>query len=494
MFRDIHKRQSALLLLLVMLTSPLLYACGNTGTEGADTADTSAQTEVGTEAETEFRYKADYLPEVTYDGYEYRLISYEEHPSHMEEATGEVIDDAIYERNLLIEETYDIRFSQILYPITDYSKVTELVKNTARAQSDDFDLANMNFQGAYYAVLEGYVPAASNLPVADLSQPWYVNNTNEGVTFDGVTLLGFTAFDKKPGGTGLIFNRAIITNLGLDDPYDHMDEGTWTVDVMYSMAESAILDVDGDGKMTAGDRFGFITEWDRIGMVAYVGTGKLLVEVENGIPRVSQSEILFDAFTRCVQYLKLDGSMLDTFAEFGTAESSRYAGRELFKQGQGLFVCTGTSSLTTLGDMEDDYGIVPFPKWTEDQERYYAMFDVDIICVPLACSQDLERVCVIKEALAVESLNITHPAYYENALQNRYLRDEKSLEMLEIITNSVVPDLGQNPWWHIVRTPWQDTLVKKSTDFASAVAKNLPKSEAAIEELMDMVALLKENS
>ena len=66
--------------------------------------------------------------------------------------------------------------------------------------------------------------------------------------------------------------------------------------------------------------------------------------------------------------------------------------------------------------------------------------------------------------------------------------------MLEIITNSVVPDLGQNPWWHIVRTPWQDTLVKKSTDFASAVARHLPKSEAAIDEMMEMVAELKKNS
>ncbi len=494
MFQYFHKRQAALLLLLAMLVSPMLYACGSSEAEtNADTADTSAA-ETTPEAETEFRYKADYLPEVTYDGYEYRLISYEEHPSHVEEPTGEVIDDAIHERNLLIEDTYDIRFSQVLYPITDYSKVTEFVNNAARAQSDEFDLANMNFQGAYYAVLEGYVPAASSLPIADLSQPWYVGNTNEGVTFDGVTLLGFTAFDKKPGGTGLIFNRAVITDLNLDDPYEHMDEGTWTMDVMYTMAESAIQDVNGDGQMTAGDRFGFITEWDRIGMVAYVGTGHLLVEVENGTPRVSQSEVLYDAFSRCVQYLKLDGAMLDTFKEFGTAESSRYAGRELFKQGQSLFVCTGTSSLTTLGDMEDDYGIVPFPKWTADQDRYYAMFDVDIICVPLACSLDLERVCVIKEALAVESLNITHPAYYENALKNRYLRDEKSLEMLEIITNSVVPDLGQNPWWHIVRTPWQDTLVKKSTDFASAVARHLPKSEAAIDEMMEMVAELKKNS
>ncbi|MBR4959758.1 MAG: hypothetical protein IKY52_02560 [Clostridia bacterium] len=476
-------------LLLTALALPVLTACGDSANDPQTTEQTGTDTAAAETEET--AYKADYLPDVTYDGYVYRIIAYEEYPAHTEELTGEVIEDAIFQRNSLIEETYDIDISQELYPFTDYTKVTDLMTNAGRAQSDDFDLATLVFRGAYYAVLEGTAPAASSLPVADLTKPWYIQSTNEGLTIDGVTLLGFTAFDSNPGGTGLIFNKKIIADLNLEDPYDLMDEGTWTSDAMYKLAEAAILDLDGDGKMTRDDRFGFITEWDRMSMVAYVGSGSLLVDIVDGIPVASQAETLYDAFTMCSEYCNRDGFMLDTFKEYGTAEASRVIGRELFKQGNGLFVCTGTSSLTTMGDMEDDYGLVPFPKWTEEQDRYYTMFDIDIITVPLACSQDLERVCVIKEALAVESLNINHPAYYENALKNRYLRDEKSLEMLEIITNSVVPDLGQNPWWDIIRTPWQETLQKKGTDFASAVAKNMPKSQKAIDELMEMVGSLK---
>ena len=489
MFAVSSKKCMTVMLLAAMLLSVLASCGGGETTEDTTAADNTVQE---TAAETEeTRYVADYLPDVTYDGYQYRIISYDEYPAHVEELTGEVIDDAIFERNTLIEETYNIDIAQELYPFTEYEKVTTLVTNAGRAQSDDFDLATMVFRGAYYSVLEGTVPAASSLPVADLTQPWYIQSTNEGLTIDGVTLLGFTAFDINPGGTGLIFNQDIITDLGLDNPYDLMDEGTWTSENMYKMAEAAISDLDGDGKMTAADRFGFITEWDRMSMVAYAGSGNLLVDIIDGIPVASQSEALIDAFTMAVEYCKLDGFMLDTFKEYGTAESSRVQGRELFKQGNGLFICTGTSSLTTMGDMESNYGLVPFPKWTEEQERYYTMFDIDIITVPLSCSQDLERVCVIKEALAVESLNINHPAYYENALKNRYLRDEKSLEMLEIITNCVVPDLGQNPWWDIIRAPWQNTMQNKGTEFASAVQKNMPKSEKAIAELMEMVESLK---
>ena len=486
-----RKHTFAMLLAALLLTVSALTACGG-GESAEETAgETTAQAAETTAETEETKYVADYLPDVTYDGYQYRIISYDEYPAHVEELTGEVIDDAIFARNTLIEETYDIEILQELYPFTEYTKVTDLMTNAGRAQSDDFDLATLVFRGAYYAVLEGTAPAASSLPIADLTQPWYIQSTNDGLTIDGVTLLGFTAFDSNPGGTGLIFNKDIITDLGLDNPYDLMDEGTWTSENMYKMAEAAINDLNGDGQMTADDRFGFITEWDRMSMVAYAGTGNLLVDIIDGIPVASQSEALIDAFTMAVEYCSLPGFMLDTFQEYGTAESSRVQGRELFKQGGGLFICTGTSSLTTMGDMESDYGLVPFPKWTEEQDRYYTMFDIDIITVPLSCSQDLERVCVIKEALAVESLNINHPAYYENALKNRYLRDEKSLEMLEIITSSVVPDLGQNPWWDIVRVPWQDTMSKKGTEFASAVQKNMPKSEAAIADLMEMVESLK---
>ncbi|MBE6614177.1 MAG: hypothetical protein E7631_02600 [Ruminococcaceae bacterium] len=478
-------------ILALFLAASALTACGGGETAEKTAAEETAVQETQAAETEETRYVADYLPNVTYDGYQYRIISYDEYPAHVEELTGEVIDDAIFERNALVEETYNIEFMQELYPFTEYDKVTALMTNAGRAQSDDFDLATLVFRAAYYAVLEGTAPAASSLPIADLSQPWYVRSVNEGLNIDGVTLLGFTAFDLNPGGKCLLFNRNLLTDLNLEDPYDLVDEGSWTCDVLYSMAESAISDLNGDGQMTVDDRFSFITEWDWMSMIAYIGTGNLLVDVIDGVPVASQSEALIDAFTKVVQYLNIDGFMLDTFKEFGTAEASRIRGLELFKEGHSLFVCTGTTNLTIMGDMEADYGLVPFPKWTAEQARYYSYLDRDAVALPLSCSTDLERVCVIKEALAVESLNINHPAYYENALKNRYLRDERSLAMLEIITNTVVNDLGQNPWWDIVRTPWQDTMSKKGTEFASAVQKNMPKSEKAIADLMEMVESLK---
>ena len=482
------KKRILTLLFAALLCTSSLISCGGGEAETEPTEQTAA---VETEAETEFRYKADYLPQVTYDGYTYRIHAYEENPAHVDEPSGDIIDDAIYQRNILIEEQYDIAFEQTLVPYTEYEKVNEFMRNAGRAQSDDTDLCYLGFKNAYNLVLEGFVPASSNLPIIDLSQPWYLHVLNDSLTIDGVTLIAYSALDTHPGGTCVFFNKQLVKNLNLDDPYELVKNGTWTIEKNYQMAEAAISDLNGDGQMTVDDRFGYITEWDRISLVAYYGTGNLLVDVIDGVPVASQKEVLFDAFQLCHSYCQINGFMLDTFKQFGTAESSRIAGSELFKQGNSLFICNGTRLLPTMGDMEDDYGIVPLPKWSEEQTQYYSMQDGYGISVPLACSTDMERVCVIKEAMAAESLNIVRPAYYENALKNRYVRDETSVEMLDIITNGNVADLGQSPWWDIVRTPWQNTLQQPSPDFASAVAKNMPKCEKAIADLMNLVADLK---
>lgn len=484
-----HKRVF-LCLLAALLLFPSMTSCGGDTTE--TTTNTNVTDTDTAESETDDGlYVADYLPDVTYDGYEYRIYDYDEYPSDIEEPSGNIIDDAIYKRNMLIEEQYDIKFTTDRRAYTKYEEVSVVVRNSAMAQSDDFDLACVSQRNGYNHVLAGECPAGSQMPMTDMTKPWHNQIMAESLTINGVTILDYTAMEVNPGGYGIIFNKKLIEDFGMDNPYDLVDEGTWVYDTFYSMAEQAILDLDGDGKMTVNDRYGIIGEWDRYVEIAYRGTGLKMVEMENGIPTISMSEALVDTFTRFVQYRDLTGSVFDTFAQFGTAEASRDEGFGMFKQGLSLFITGGPSRLTTMGDMEEDYGIVPYPKWTEDQEIYYSGIDGGRIYLPLSCSTDLERVCVIKEALAVGTLNYYYPAYYEDAIQNRYVRDTDSVRMLEIITNGIYMDLGTSIWWDIIRAPWQNCIQQNKTDFASAVAKNESKGQKAIDDLLEAIDFIK---
>ncbi len=483
-----HQRILACLLTALLLL-PTVTSCSGGTTETTATTDT---TPTDSTAETESTlYVADYLPNVTYDGYEYRIYDYEEWPAHIDEPSGNIIDDAIYKRNIEIEEKYDITFTTNRRPFTLYEEVGTMVRNSAMAQSDDFDLACSSQRNGYNHVLAGECPAGSQMLYTDLTKPWHSQVMTESLTINGVTILDYTAMEVKPGGYGIIFNKKLIEDFGMDDPYGLVDEGKWVYDTFYSMAEDVILDLDGDGKMTVNDRYGIIGEWDRFVEVTYRGSGLKMVEMENGIPTISMSEDLIDVFTRFVQYRDITGAVFDTFKQFGTAEASRDEGYGMFKQGQALFIVGGPSRLTTMGDMEDDYGIVPYPKWSEDQEIYYSAIDGGNIYLPLSCATDLERVCVIKEALAVGSLNYYYPAYYEDAVQNRYVRDTESIRMLEIITNGIYMDLGTSIWWDIIRAPWQTCIEQNKTDFASAVAKNESKGQKAIDDLLEAIDFIK---
>ncbi|MBO6053078.1 MAG: hypothetical protein J6Q17_05020, partial [Clostridia bacterium] len=211
-----------------------------------------------------------------------------------------------------------------------------------------------------------------------------------------------------------------------------------------------------------------------------------LVTFGEDAPEISQDERLFDMFGSMVRFLNT-GNILNLPLDGSAADKAL----NLFKSGHSLFHKAKTTMLVQLGDMEDDYGIVTYPKLTEAQENYYNGIDGSLIALPAVSASDLERTCVVKEALSVESMNIYYPAYYEISLKNRYVRDEDSIRMLEIITKANTYDVGAAVDYSAIRGPWLDCLESGNGDFASAVAKNLKRANKAMEKLIENVEEIK---
>ena len=222
------KAKRAMAIFLICLLTLSTVACsGNTEIPETIPTETAAETEP-----EDTGYKADYLPDVTYDGYQYRIVCYAESPKDITEPTGDIVDDAIYSRNMLLEERYNIEFVTSEISTNDYKDMETMIKNAATAQTDDFDLCVLVMQDAYNSVLNGYAPTMDKLPYADMSQPWYYQTLNDKFTFDGISLLGVTAYDLDPGGTCIIFNKNMIEMFTMESPYDMVRNGTWTMENM----------------------------------------------------------------------------------------------------------------------------------------------------------------------------------------------------------------------------------------------------------------------
>jgi hypothetical protein len=92
--------------------------------------------------------------------------------------------------------------------------------------------------------------------------------------------------------------------------------------------------------------------------------------------------------------------------------------------------------------MDDEFGIVPYPKYDTD-DNYATITDggAPLLIMPVTVS-DPERTGAITEALCAYGAKLVIPAFYDKALKTKYARDDDSEEMMDIIKDSRVFDLG----------------------------------------------------
>ena len=144
------------------------------------------------------------------------------------------------------------------------------------------------------------------------------------------------------------------------------------------------------------------------------------------------SEKVVDAEQKLVSLFKDNNA-------FVTGSTDAEAYNEAFKGGRVVF-CTGEfKDTTTYRDISSfDYGVIPFPKWDEDQDEYrttsratYSSF-----CIPKT-APDAQMSAAVLECFASESYRTVSPAYFETALKVKYSRDDETSQMFDLIKSSV---------------------------------------------------------
>jgi hypothetical protein len=153
------------------------------------------------------------------------------------------------------------------------------------------------------------------------------------------------------------------------------------------------------------------------------------------------------------------------------------------------FYCSAVDGCQDLRDMDDDFGLVPYPKYTEDQGGYFGNTGDGYVNVVPVHTTDFDRTGVIFEMPVVKSMNTIMPAYVEKAPEAKTLRDDKSVEMLAIVLGNRTLDIGATVWMTTIRSAIADTCFAKGSDnFVSSVEKNQKKIDSAIKAVTDAIA------
>jgi hypothetical protein len=124
-------------------------------------------------------------------------------------------------------------------------------------------------------------------------------------------------------------------------------------------------------------------------------------------------------------------------------KQNQYSVEKMFGEGRSAFLEFSLISMETLRVYDTvEFGVVPSPKYDEEQEKYITMMNAatSLFCVPITVS-DTDYVGIILEAWSAESYRKTIPAYYEIALKTKYSRDDESAAMLDLILDAATVDL-----------------------------------------------------
>ena len=162
----------------------------------------------------------------------------------------------------------------------------------------------------------------------------------------------------------------------------------------------------------------------------------------------------------------------------------------IFKNGRSLFTIAEIKASSKYRDMNATFGIVPIPKYDEAQDRYYS--HRTHVCltmsIPVTNAQP-DRTGAILDTFAYLSNRDILPIYYNVKVAQKGLRNDDSIEMLGIISESRGFDIGEGYGWTEDLSAKVNTMLvsTKKNNVASLVDSNRSKIEESINKTLELM-------
>lgn len=475
-----YKHASKLITILLLVS--ILASCGaQSGT--TDTTDVSGDT---TAPETTIDMsEIDELPEKNFGGYEFRILSRTPGWCYgawlVEEETGEVLNDAMYNRNAAIAERFNITFTEKTTTKSDEARTSLMAGDNA------YDVINTRCANAWTWAEEGLLVSTDDLPYINLNKAYWDDSLNACLSIGGVNYfaIGATNLSSYDYTHVLLFNKKMLEDNQLESPYALVKSGKWTMDAFQKLTSDVTNDINGDAVMDDKDAYGIISQPKHILPGMWIGADILTItKDENDIPtfNLASDTKFIDVFEKSYA-MTWDN---DAWYANKLRANNDLTLTTIFQEGRGLFMDYTFYYISTLRDMDADFGIIPYPKYDEKQENYFSRIEgAEFTAIPVT-SPDLERTSVILEALACESYQSVVPAYYDIALKTKYTRDDESAQMLDIIFNNRIFDLGDTIWCDTLRDGVFETMfMNNDRNLSSQLAAVDSKIKEAIKKTVD---------
>ena len=408
-----------------------------------------------------------------------------------ETETGDIVNDAIYRRNQLIEERLNIEIKPVGIMDASWTRAYDFfnhIRRSVSASDDEFDLVLGYAALIPQYAMQGLFLDINNIEYIDYEKPWWSTNFRDEMSIGGRSylLVGDYSLSSLARAMCVYFNKDYAQDLGLENLYQTVLAGDWTLDKMSEISRSAYIDLNGNGQKDPDDGYGTtITLGTYIDNLWFAFDQPVTVMDSNGYPVLAaNTDKMADMVLKTYEFL-FHNEGVNALAESLEAEMDTMNN---FSTGNILFWPNTLYKNVMLRAAETDYGILPYPKWNKEQERYMtgAQDNFSIIAVPVSCS-DTELVGAALEALSAESYRSVTPAYYEIALKTKYLRDDESAMMLDIIRSGLSFNFGAYHTDGIgdLRLQYRTLMNSRSSDWASMYERREAQYQTGLENTIE---------
>ena len=422
------------LILASLISASSLVSCSDSP---AQESDTEAETPVSGESENEAETSADDLaedgknnydnaPAVDYGGWEMHIAtSAGRDMGHcfsaitVDDLTGDVFNDAIYNRQVSVQDKFNVKIVE-----HNHIDVTPALIASVTANTSDYAFGFQIFNDEITLFSNHFCIGVSDMPVFDLSQPWWDQGAIEDLSINGKMYYGFSdmGFGHYDSNVLLYYNGKFLTDHHLTSPYDLYKEGKWTMDAMKEMMSAVASDENGDGKMSeADDITGLVGRMGHyMPMLAASNLSILDWDDENGT-------MIFDVMDEDV--MALGDKIAEIILDKSISMPEKNTAQAMFKQGQALFYSHVIGEYRNLRDQEDDYGLITWPTLRENMSgRMYTM-SPEAYFIPADCP-DEERLATLIDAMNMYSYDYVIDDYVERSVIGKGARDQQSAEII----------------------------------------------------------------
>lgn len=370
-----------------------------------------------------------------------------------DEQDSEPVNSAFYNRNRRIEEEYNCKIQVMIgnawldFPqqvrqyisVADdsFNVLVETLINTAMYSQEElltslFDLSNSHLKLDAEWWDQGLIEQCS------------INNKLDFITGD----LAVTDNDST---YAILFNKDLAKDNNLVSPYELVSENKWTLDKMVEMAK-AVVSEDGDSRMTVtgNDIWGMIALPQSV-MAFLGGFGRVgAVKDKDDLPLLEVKSANFINGYQDVYGFLCDESVtaMDRYF-YSWDDPELITVHNNFPAGKALFTAISTIGYISTPEMREsdiNYGILPYPKYNEQQAEYYspmAVYGNGFFSIPNSVSQsEHENITYVLEAMSYLGKELVLDEYYQRTLKRKRIADTESGEMLDIIFQNRIYDLS----------------------------------------------------